>query len=81
MAQLMIGAPPVGGQVWRSGATKTVVEGSWSKILTDGEGRAVIWAVRHFRLYLYGQRFTSQTEHKALQWLMTTETLQSRLAR
>ena len=41
----------------------------------------MIWAVRHFRPYLYGHRFTLQTDHRALQWLMTTEILQGRLAR
>ena len=48
---------------------------------TDGECLAVVWGVKYFRSFLYGHRFTLQTDHKALSWLMTTEGLQGRLAR
>lgn len=48
---------------------------------TDGECLAVVWGVKYFRPFLYGHRFTLQTDHKALSWLMTTEGLQGRLAR
>ncbi|KAK9805131.1 hypothetical protein WJX72_001062 [[Myrmecia] bisecta] len=47
----------------------------------EGECLAVIWAVKHFRPYLYGTHFTLQTDHRGLQWLMNTRDLTGKLAR
>jgi hypothetical protein len=42
---------------------------------------AVVWAVKHFRPYLYGAKFTIVTDHVALRWLMTTRDFTGKLAR
>jgi hypothetical protein len=42
---------------------------------------AVIWAIKLFRPYLYGRKFTVITDHKALTWLMKSPNLVPRLHR
>ena len=39
--------------------------------LSESECLAMIKAVQVFRPYLYGRKFTLETDHKALEWLMT----------
>ncbi len=38
--------------------------------ITEKECLGMLWAVKHFRVYLYGQKFTIITDHSALAWLM-----------
>ena len=59
--------------------TLTKTQQNWAA--TDGECYAVIWAVKHFRPYLHGQHFILLTDHAALQYLMTCESLGGRLLR
>lgn len=47
----------------------------------EGECLAVVWAVQHFRCYLWGRRFRIVTDHQPLLWLMTNESLRGKLAR
>ena len=47
----------------------------------EGECLAVVWAVIHFRPYLYGTKFTLYTDHQPLKWLMTNDKLTGKLAR
>lgn len=41
----------------------------------------MVWAVKHFRPYIYGTRFTLVTDHKPLQWLCNIKDPDSRLIR
>lgn len=47
----------------------------------EGECLAVVWAVSHFRPYLYGRCFTLLTDHQPLKWVMTNNKLSGKLAR
>ena len=47
----------------------------------EGECLAVVWAVQHFREYLFGQLFTLVTDHEPLRWLMLTNKTTDKLAR
>ena len=48
---------------------------------TRKELLAVIRAVKHFRPYLWGKRFTIRTDHASLQWLMKTSQPKGQVAR
>lgn len=61
-----------------------------SRTLNDAETRyatiekemlAIIWACKHFRPYLYGNRFTIYTDHKPLSWLFSLKEHNSRVMR
>ena len=41
----------------------------------------VVWAVTHFRHYLYGKAFTLVTDHQPLEWLLTNNKLPGKHAR
>jgi hypothetical protein len=47
----------------------------------EGECLTVVWAVIHFRPYLYGTNFTLNTDHQLIKWLMTNDKLIGKLAR
>lgn len=47
----------------------------------EEETLVAIWAITHFRPYLYGQRFTLMTNHQSLGWLMKSDKLIRKLAR
>ena len=49
--------------------------------ITELEGLAVIWAVKHFRQYLYGHRCQVYTDHEALKALLNTPHPSGKLAR
>lgn len=49
--------------------------------ITEKECLGVIWAVRQFRIYLYGTKFCIVTDHAALTWLMNINYPTGRLAR
>ena len=48
---------------------------------TRKELLAVIKAVRHFHVYLYGRHFTIRTDHAALQWLLKFRFPEGQVAR
>jgi hypothetical protein len=47
----------------------------------EGECLAAIWAIAHFRCYLYGTEFLLVTDHQPLKWLMESDKLIGKLAR
>ena len=49
--------------------------------ITEKECLGVVWAVKHFRVYLYGKLFTIITDHSSLVWLMNIKDPNGRLAR
>jgi hypothetical protein len=46
----------------------------------EGECLAAVWAVAHFRCYLFGTQFTLVTNHQPLKWLMESDKLIGKLA-
>lgn len=46
---------------------------------SEKELLAVVWAVKYFRLYLYGWRFKVVSNHKPLVWIMNVKDPGSRL--
>lgn len=61
-----------------------------SRTLSDTESRystierellAIIWAVKHFRPYLYGHKFYIYTDHRPLAWLHSLKEPNSKLTR
>ena len=49
--------------------------------ISELECLGVVWAVKTFRPYLYGRKFTIITDHSALKWLMTHKNPSGRLHR
>ena len=48
---------------------------------TESEALAVVWAVKHFRRYLYGHKCYVYTDHEALKSLLNTPHPSGKLAR
>jgi hypothetical protein len=46
----------------------------------EGECLAAIWAIAHFRCYLYGNEFLLVIDHQPLKWLMELDKLIGKLA-
>lgn len=59
--------------------TLNVHELNYSTI--EKELLAIVWAVKYFRPYLFGRKFTIHTDHQPLQWLFSIKEPNSRLVR
>lgn len=80
-----IGAVLSQGQI---GSEKPIAYGS--RTLNDAETRystiekellAIVWAIKHFRPYLYGRKFIIYTDHRPLAWLDSIKEPNSKLTR
>ncbi|KRX76089.1 Transposon Tf2-9 polyprotein [Trichinella sp. T6] len=49
--------------------------------VTRKEMLALVWAVKQFRPYLYGQKFTARTDHNSLRWLRNCREPEGQVAR
>ena len=49
--------------------------------ILEMEGLGVVWAVKHFRHYIYGHHCTVYTDHEALKALLNTPQLSGKLVR
>jgi transposase InsO family protein len=47
----------------------------------EGECLALWWAIGRFRYYVFGREFTVVSDHKPLEWLLSTSALRGKLAR
>ncbi len=54
------------------------VESNYSSY--EGECLAIVWAIIHFKPYLYGTNFTLYTDHQPIKWLMTNDKFIGKLA-
>ena len=62
-------------------ASRTLTKAERQYSTTRKEMLALVWALRHFRPYLYGKKFTARTDHKSLLWLQSFKHPEGQVAR
>jgi hypothetical protein len=62
-------------------ASRTMSKAERNYVMTDKEGLALIFSIKHFSPYLHGSHFTVETNHAPLKALQTSRELTRRLAR
>eukprot|EP00731_Ephydatia_muelleri_P013103 Em0007g413a len=62
-------------------ASRTLNKAERKYCATRREMLALVWAIQHFRAYLYGKRFTVCTDHSSLKWLQSFHEPEGQVAR
>lgn len=72
---------PVGSDKPIAYASRTLSNTETKYSTIEKELLAIIWAVKYFRPYLYGNKFTIYTDHRPLAWLYSLKEPNSKLIR
>ena len=62
-------------------ASRTLQASERNYSVTDKEGLALVWSMKHFRPYIFNRKVVVYTDHIALRWLMLTPQPSGRLSR
>ena len=62
-------------------ASRTLQKHERNYTISELEALAVVWATKHFHVYLYGHKCTAFTDHSALKYLLNTPHPSGKLAR
>jgi len=55
-------------------SSKKLIQREQNYSVNEREALAIIWAVKEFHRYLYGQHFTLESDHRPLEYLQTSHT-------
>jgi len=72
---------PIGKDLPIAYASRTLNKAEQNYNTTEKELCAIVWGVKQYRPYLYGQKFKIITDHRALSWLFNVKDPGSRLIR
>eukprot|EP00731_Ephydatia_muelleri_P032903 Em0024g447a len=62
-------------------ASRSLSKAERKNCATRREMLALVWAIKHFRPYLYGRHFTVRTDHASLRWLQSFHEPEGQVAR
>lgn len=72
---------PIGKDLPISYTSRTLNKAEQNYNTTEKELCAILWGVKQFRTYLFGQKFNIITDHRSLSWLFNITDPESRLTR